>query len=543
MLKLGDGPVRCLLVRPEFLENTFYNPREMFRLLGGKSAAPPLGLLTVAALLPEMWALRFVDGDIEPITDAHLVWAEVILISCKGPQEIPVRRLAERARAFGATVIVGGAGPTLQPDTFAGMADYVVAGEAERVLPELLADLAEGVSKGVYRGVGSADLSCAPVPRYDLAKLDQYMFVGMSFTRGCPFSCEFCAQIEIFGRRPRTKPTALILREHQALYDLGYRGMIDFGYDNLIGSIADTEDVLTAMRDWNRAHGHPFCYSTEATMNLARLPRILGLMRDNDFRYVFMGIESGDDAVLERTKKGQNTAMPAEEAVRIVNSYGMVVNTGLILGFDGEGPESASRMLSMVQKTGAFPTLVLPLHALPNTNLSRRLDREGRLFREGVIRIEDAGRTDTATTGLNFVTARPRAEILRDLADVLEKLYRPENHYARVARTTAQLGTARKFRPPWRKLVQLAGKFTEIVRLVGMDPEAGPHFWRALARAAVKNPGALEMVIGLSVMNANYAQQSRSYVKALREQIARVEEVGEAAYNRSMGAELAAAAE
>lgn len=543
MLKLGDGPVRCLLVRPEFLENTFYNPRDVFRLLGGKSAAPPLGLLTVAAHLPDAWALRFVDGDIEPITDAHLVWAEVILISCKGPQEIPVRRLVERARLFGVTVIVGGAGPTLQPDLFAGIADYVVAGEAEPVLPELLRDLAEGVSKGVYRAKGSADLRCAPVPRYDLAKLDQYMFVGMNFTRGCPFSCEFCAQIEIFGRRPRTKPAERILREHKTLYDLGYRGMIDFGYDNLIGRVADTEEVLSAMRDWNRAHGHPFCYSTEATMNLARLPRVLELMRDNDFRYVFMGIESGDDAVLERAKKGQNTAMPAEEAVRIVNSYGMVVNTGLILGFDGEGPDSARRMLDMVQRTGAFPTLVLPLHALPNTNLSRRLEKEGRLYREGVIQIEDEGRTDTATTGLNFVTQRPRAEILRDLAGVLEQLYKPENHYARVARTTGQLKTARKFRPPWRKLLQLGGKFTEIVRLVGMDREVGPYFWKALAKAVLANPGALEMVIGQAVMNANYAQQSRSYVSALREQIAHVEEVGEAAYDRSMGAGLAAAAE
>lgn len=540
MLKLGDGPVRCLLVRPEFLENTFYNPRDVFRLLGGRSAAPPLGLLTVAAHLPEDWALRFVDGDIEPILDEHLVWAELIFISCKGPQEVPVRRLVERCRAFGVTVVVGGAGPTLQPALFEGLADYVVAGEAEPVIPDLLADLADGVSKGVYRSRKSADLASAPVPRYDLARLDQYMFVGMSYTRGCPFSCEFCAQIEIFGKKPRTKSASQILREHQTLYDLGYRGMIDFGYDNLIGCIPETEAVLTAMHDWNRAHGHPFCYSTEATMNLARLPRILELMRDNDFRYVFMGIESGDEAVLERTKKGQNTAMPPEEAVRVVNSHGMVVNTGLIVGFDGEGKDAAKRMLSMVQKTGAFPTLVLPLHALPGTSLSRRLEKEGRLFREGVIRIDDDDRTDTATTGLNFITDRPRAEILGDLATVLEELYRPENHYARVARTTAQLKTARKFRPPWRKLVQLAGKFTEIVRLVGMDPEVGRYFWGSLGRALVTNPGALEMIIGQAVMNANYARQSRSYVRALRQQIAHVDAVGEPAFNRSMGAALAA---
>ncbi len=536
MQKLGDKAVRCLLVRPEFLENTFYNPRDVFRLLGGRSAAPPLGLLTVAAHLPAHWELRFVDGDVEPIEDRHLAWADVLLVSGKGPQLVPIRQLSERARAHGVTVVVGGAGPTLQPDLYVGIADYVVAGEAEPVLPKLLADLEAGVSAGIYRSNESADLANAPVPRWDLADLGNYMFVGMNFTRGCPFSCEFCAQIEIFGRKPRCKPTARILAEHQRLYDLGFRGMIDFGYDNLIGDIGKTEEVLTAMRDWNRAHGHPFCYSTEATMNLARLPRVLGLMRDNDFRYVFMGIESGDEAVLEKTKKGQNTAMPADEAVRILNAYGIVVNTGLILGFDGESGGSAQKMLGMVQKTGAFPTLVLPLHALPNTALSRRLEREGRLFREGVIENPDLDRTDTATSGLNFVTDRPRAEILRDLADVLDQLYLPHNHYARVDLTTKQLKTARKFRPPIKKLFELAQSFTEIVRLIGLDRQVAPHFWKSMARAALTNPGALEMVIGQAVMNANYAKQSRSYVKALREQIAHVEKVGEHHFNRSMGA-------
>jgi radical SAM superfamily enzyme YgiQ (UPF0313 family) len=536
MEKLGKGPVRCLLVRPEFLENTFYNPRDVFRLLGGNSAAPPLGLLIVAAHLPKHWELRFVDGDVEPIKDEHLDWAQLLLISGKGPQEIPIRRLIERAHARGVTVIIGGAGPTLQPGVYLGLADYVVAGEVENVLPSLLADLTNGVSAGVYRSPDAVDLSLAPVPRYDLAKLDNYLFVGMNYSRGCPFNCEFCAQIEIFGRKARTKPTARIIREHQVLYDLGYRGLIDFGYDNLIGNIAQTEEVLTAMRDWNRAHGHPFCYSTESTMNLARLPRILDLMRDNDFRYVFMGIESGDDAVLDRTKKGQNTAMPAEETVRIVNSYGIVVNTGLILGFDGESERAAEKMLEMVQKTGAFPTLVLPLHALPNTQLSRRLEREGRLFRSGVIRVNDHDRTDTATTGLNFVTDRPRADVLRDLARVLEELYRPANHYARVTLTTRQLKTSRKFLPPLRKLPRMARSLVEIIRRVGLDPESAPYFWKALVGAVVGNPGALEMILGLAAMNANYAQQSRSYVKALREQIAYVESVGEKEFNRSMGA-------
>src|SRR5581483_66680 len=173
--------MRCLLVRPEFLENTFYNPRDLFRLLGGHSAAPPLGLLTVAACLPDRWQLKFVDGDIEPITDAHLDWADVIMMSGKGPQEVPMRRLSERARAKKVKVVVGGAGPTLQPERSLDMADYVVAGEAETVMARLVRDIEKGESAGVYRSSDTVSLGDVPIPRWDLAKLDEYMFVGMNF--------------------------------------------------------------------------------------------------------------------------------------------------------------------------------------------------------------------------------------------------------------------------------------------------------------------------------------------------------------------------
>ncbi|GMU59682.1 MAG: hypothetical protein AMXMBFR34_14450 [Myxococcaceae bacterium] len=530
----AQGPVRCLLVRPEFLDNTFYNPREMFRMLGSASAAPPLGLLVVAAHLPKDWEVKLVDQDLDPVTDEHLAWADVLFLTAKGPQQVPVRRLAERAHKRGIPVVLGGAGPTLQPKEFAGVADAVVVGEAELVLPELIADLRAGRLKKQYRGTGTVDLLDAPTPRYDLAKLDRYLFVGMNYSRGCPFACEFCAQIEIFGRKPRTKTAAQIIHEHQTLYDLGYRGMVDFGYDNMIGDVARTEEVLTAMRDWNRAHGHPFCYTTEATMNLARLPKILELMRDNDFRYIFMGIESGDEDVLDQTKKGQNTALPAEEVVRTVNGYGIAVNTGLILGFDAEKKDIGPKILEMVQKTGAFPTLVLPLHALPGTELSRRLAREGRLFREGVITNLDEDRTDTATSGLNFVTRRPRTEILKDLAWVLEQLYQPKNHFARAELTIRQLKAQRKWRPGFKRLLRLSGSFVEIAVKIGLKPGTAWLFWKTFFKALFTNPSAVEVMLGGAVFNAAYALQSKSYVEALRKNIAEVEAVGEEAWNERM---------
>jgi hypothetical protein len=194
-----------------------------------------------------------------------------------------------------------------------------------------------------------------------------------------------------------------------------------------------------------------------------------------------------------------------------------------------------------VQQSGAFPTLVLPLHALPNTSLSKRLAREGRLFREGEIAKEDDGRTDTAASGLNFVTNRPRADVMRDLANVLEQLYEPANHYARLALTLRQFAPSHKFRPPLKKVLRMAGSLKAIVRAVGLDRETAPYFWKTLAHTMLTKPGAVEMVIGSAVMNANYGKQSKSYVHALREQVAEVERMGENEFNRSMGARVAGA--
>lgn len=535
-VQLPTGPTRCLLVRPEFLEDTFYNLSDVFRTLGGAAPAPPLGALIAAALLPESWELRLVDAEVEPLTDDALAWADIVMVSGIGPQQETIQAVLARARALGKTTVVGGAAPTLQPEKFTDKADFVVAGEAETTIPKLLEDLERGAQSGSYFSTERADITDGPVPRYDLCKLDRYLFVGLGYNRGCPFACEFCALTRIFGKKPRSKSVEQVLRELGCLYELGYRGVIDFGYDNLIGNPRQAELILEAVAEWSRAHRHPFCFTTEATMNLARQPRILQLMQECDFRYVFMGIESADEEVLRKTHKVQNTVMPPEEVVRTVNAYGIVVNTGLILGFDGETEKAPDLMLRMIERTAAFPTLILALHALPNTDLAERLAREGRLFGGGIdIRRDD--RTDTATTGLNFVTSRPRAQILADLARVLEEVYHPRNHYRRVAQTVRWLGRKNRFRPPLKMLPRLFRSFLRIALTVGLDRETGPLFWRAVLGTALTKPAALEVVIGQAVFNWNYRKQAMTYVRALREDIALVERDGEARYNADRLAE------
>ncbi len=534
-IKFGDGPTRCLLVRPSFLtDGTFYSLRDVFKLTGAKSAAPALGLLILPTLLPEHWEFVHIDEDIDELTDDLLRWADIVMVSGIGPQLETMTTVIRRARSFDKIVVVGGSGPTLQPHMYEE-ANFIVVGEAEGTVPKLLEDLRNGVTKGIYQGTNDCDLTEAKIPRYDLCRVGDYMFMGVNFCRGCPFTCEFCAQIEIFGRKPRTKTVQQMINELQTLYDLGFRGMLDFGYDNLIGDQQMAIDVLRAMARWLRAHNHPFYFSTEATVNIAQKPEILELMRQCDFRVIFVGFESADPEVLAQTSKGQNTVQPPAEVAKILNSYGMIVNTGLILGFDSGTPKTSSNILHMIQETGAFPALVLPLHALPNTGLSRRLEKEGRLFAGGELRIDRDDRTDTATTGLNFVTARPRTEILKDLAEMLAQLYDPELFYSRLERTIEQFEPDYKFKPTVGDMAGMIRAFTIIARTTGLQKSTRRKFWRLLTKTLVRKPAAIEMMVGQAVLHTNYANRSDSYINALNDEIATVKRMGgEDAFNTHM---------
>jgi hypothetical protein len=373
------------------------------------------------------------------------------------------------------------------------------------------------------------------VPRFDLIRFADYMRVGVQFSRGCPYNCEFCDIVELFGRRPRTKPPERMLAELQALYDLGYRGHVDFVDDNLIGNKAKSIELLQAIAEWSKRHHYPFYFSTEASINLAQEPELLHWMREGDFRYVFVGIESPDEDVLVETHKVQNRRVSVVEAVRTITSYGMIVNGGFILGFDSETDHTADNMIALIQESAISTALVSTLTALPNTQLSRRLSQEGRLYSDGQMLINDARvDVDNTTSGLNFATNRPRTAILRDQARVLSTVYDPANYYDRVLRTALQLGPNLQHRPRPVDAFKLARAFLRLSARAGLILRTGPLYWKTLLTVLAANPKAIQATVSMAALYIHFGKQSEFVVDLLERKVAEIEQCGEADYNAQM---------
>jgi len=533
MKDLLAGRTRALLVQPEFSKRSFWNYSETSRLTGAKYPAAPLGLMTVGALLPQNWDIRLVDENTRPLTAGHLEWADVVLVGCMLPQQAAARAIIERAHKAGKPVVLGGPDPSEQPELY-DQADFLVLGEGEVTVPPFLADLDRHVSSGVYRSTEQADMARAVVPRFDLIRFRDYTQVGIQFSRGCPFSCEFCDIIELFGRRPRQKSPEQVLAELQALYDLGHRGHVDLVDDNLIGNKPKALELLAAIADWSRHHRHPFYFTTEASINLAREPELLGLMRDCDFRYVFVGIESPEDAVLAQASKTQNRSVSVPGAVRTLVEHGLIVNGGFILGMDGESSSAARSVAGLIEEAGICLAMVGTLYALPKTRLTRRLEQEGRLFHGGQKTVAAGVDIDQTTTGLNFVTARPRADILRDQAAVLRYIYDPARYYEKVLLTATRLRPAYKHRVGLAEALRLARGFFRASAKAGFSRRSGLLYWKTLLRVLFKNPAALDVVVNLAAMYLHFARQSRYVVGTLEATADRVSAFGEDRYNAMM---------
>ena len=425
--------MRVLLIYPRF-PSSFWSYENFLKLVNRKVLLPPLGLITVAALLPQDWEFQLVDRNIRAVSDTEWDWAELVIVSAMIVQQEDFRHQIQEAKRRGKRVAVGGPYPTSLPDNArAAGADYLILDEGEITLPMFVAALEQGELGGIFTARGEkADVTQTPIPRFDLLELDSYQNMAVQFSRGCPFQCEFCDIIVLYGRKPRTKRPEQLLKELEYLVQLGWSRQIFMVDDNFIGNKRNVKLLLKELKTWQLEYNYPFRFYTEASVDLAEDRELMELMVECGFNAVFLGIETPDEESLQLTKKYQNTRHPLEEAIDKITRAGLIPMAGFILGFDGEKQGTGERIAQFVQRTSISRAFFTLLQALPNTALWNRLQQENRLL-HGEVNINQ-------TTLMNFIPSRPITEIVREYIQAFWNLYEPENYLERTYRCFAKLG-------------------------------------------------------------------------------------------------------
>ncbi len=507
-----------LIIAPQFGARSFWSYQKACEVAGLKYPTVPLGLLTVAALLPSSWNIRFVDRNAETLQPADIAWADLVMTGGMLPQQRDILYLIDLAHAHGRPIAVGGADPTSSPHVYAN-ADFQVIGEAELVIDDFVRAWRSGQRKGIFEAAKfQADVTKTPIPRYDLLNFSHYVYIGVQFSRGCPFTCEFCDIIELFGRVPRAKTSKQVLAELDRLYELGYRGHVDFVDDNLIGNRKALRQLMPELIAWQKARNFPFAFSTEASVNLADDDQLLNDLREANFFFIYVGIESPDADTLVSMQKKQNTRRNLVESLQRINEAGIFVVAGFILGFDTEKASTAAGIIDYVE-AGPLPVFMLSLlYALPNTQLTRRLTKEGRLH-VGHDVVPDA--SILCTTGLNFETIRPRRDLLSDFRTVFATCYDSKAFFARLRRLIPQLKC-----PPQRTKIRRREVLT-FMRLIWhmtvRRPELRGDFLRTLFDCLRHNPNALGPISTAILMYAHIGPFSLYVIDKVDQQIAEID--------------------
>ncbi len=532
MIDLYGGPTRCLLVQTKFSAFSFWNYQDVCDIVGARYPAAPLGLLTVAGLFPQHWIFKLIDENVETLLDEHLLWADIVCTGGMLPQQKSMLEFIHRAHNLDRLVVVGGPDPTSQPGLY-GEADFLVLGEGEITIPMFLRDLRDGKTSGIYQSEERANMLESVIPRYDLIRFRDYIMIGMQFIRGCPFNCEFCDVIELFGRTPRFKTNVQILKELQSLYDLGYRGHIDMVDDNFIGNKKKVKELLREIKSWTKSRKYPFFFTTEASVNLADDDELLQLMQDCDFRYVFLGIETPENDTLLFNQKNQNVNKPVADAVNKILSYGMVSNGGYIVGFDSESRNIAANMINSIQESGICMAMIGLLYALPRTQLTRRLEAEGRLFHL-LAKNVSATDIDQTTSGINFATLIPRSEIFKNYAEILKTVYTPANYYRRVIYTAVKIRPKYRHKPSFSTWLIYMRSFLRVCRKVGFSKETGLHYWKMFFTVITRNPMGIEAGVNLAAMFIHFQKQKKYILQNITESLKEMESINEHEFNEKM---------
>jgi radical SAM superfamily enzyme YgiQ (UPF0313 family) len=485
--------MKILLVYPCY-PDTFWSFRHALKFIGRKASFPPLGLLTVAAMLPLPWDKKLVDMNVEILKDEDLRWADYIFISAMTIQRNSARELVARCRRLGAKTVAGGPLFTACPEQFDEV-DHLVLGEAELTLAPFLADLQQGVARHLYTDERWCDVRETPIPLWDLIDVGNYAAMNIQYCRGCPFDCEFCDITALYGRRPRSKSCHQLIAELESLHARGWGGAVFLVDDNFIGDKGKLKrEILPAIIQWMVSKGHPFYFYTEASIDLADDPHLMELMVRAGFEEVFIGIETPSDEGHVESGKTQNRNRDLVASVRRIQRAGLQVHGGFIVGFDSDPPSIFDSQIDFIQESGIVTAMVGVLNVLRGTRLYRRLEREGRL-------IGDATGNNTAVE-LNFVPKMEPKLLIGGYWAVLDAIYSPKYYYQRVIRLL------REYRPlplgKFRVQKGYVGAFFKSVLLLGVLGKERLYFWWLIFWCLFKKPRLFPQALTYAVYGYHF---------------------------------------
>lgn len=491
--------MNVLLVNPEFPE-TYWSFRHALPLEGKRCAFPPLGLLTVSSLLPESCNRRLIDLNVTKLKTQDIEWADMVMCTAMLVQKQSLREVVARCKAMGKRVVLGGPYVTSTREQLPP-ADHLFRGEAETTLPQFFKDLERGEAKAVYEAPERPPLSLTPIADFGLADMKRYSFMSVQYSRGCPFSCEFCDIIEIYGRIPRTKSNEQVIAEFDALRNLGWRGTVFIVDDNFIGNKKNVRLLLPELAKWQKANGYPFSLITESSLNLADDEPLLHAMRDAGFRRVFIGIETPVEESLHEAQKSQNRGNLLD-SVKTIQSYGIEVMAGFIVGFDNDPEDIFARQIDFIRKSAIPLAMVGLLNALPDTQLWRRLEREGRLLGE------DASGNNTVCT-LNFKTRMDPAALIQGYQSIMRTIYSPREYYERALDSIRRTGR-QSAEPQYRNLSGFKSLTRVLLKLGVLDRER-KEFWRFFTHVVLRHPTKFIDSLRLAAVGYHFRKLSEAY--------------------------------
>jgi radical SAM superfamily enzyme YgiQ (UPF0313 family) len=424
-------------------------------------------------LCPQNWTIRFIDEQIEELLDEHITQADLVMVSGMQVQKDAIRKILVRVRSFGKRTIIGGPYASSDPTSLIPLADHIVIGEPDAAFGRIATDLENGTARRVYDIAEKPDMTRSPVPRFDLLKMDHYANMAIQFSRGCPFQCEFCDIITIYGRIPRAKQPAQVLAELEALFRLGWRNPVFIVDDNFIGNHKRALELVERMQEWSASHNHPFLFHTEASIDLAQRAALVDAMVKANFYGVFVGIESPSPESLKETKKFQNLRADPVEAIRFLQEKGLWVTGGFIIGFDSDTEDIFERQRHFIERTAIAWAMLGLLQAPPTTALFERMKQQDRLLTDEIISNFNVP---------NFRTILPLPVLLRGFSDTLLELYQPSSYYERCFRSLGYWNPRGQKAPRISTLLELRMMLAS-VWYQGVRSDYKSQWWKFLYRA------------------------------------------------------------